>query len=358
LNPVTVVGVSHRSAPLEFLERVSYRPDEIAARLSLIIELPGAREAVLLSTCNRTEIYVAGDTTVAAVIGFLARDRSVLQGELDPYVETRSDDEAVRHLFRVASGLDSMILGESEIQGQVRRARAAAHEVGSLGRTLDDVFESAVRAGRRVRRETPLGVAHRSIGSAAVELAGGVMKGLKGRTVLVLGTGKVARSVLRSLVDERAQLVVCGRTRDRARSLAIPYRAVISLSDLETHLIDADVVFCCTGADAMLIEPEMLKGASETRTKGELVIVDLSLPRNVDAAVQKLEGIRLLNLQDVGAKHGRESRELLKTAESAEQIVSEEVERFHMRIPSRQASSNRGSGSVMVVPSSTSRTAS
>jgi glutamyl-tRNA reductase len=316
---LALVGVSHKSAPVNVRERLHIRPDR-ARELAAELGAEGV-EAVVFSTCNRTEIYLAGDELEAATawaLEELAAPRCL------PLV--LHDRDAAAHLFAVAGGLESMLLGETQILGQVRRAHAAALEAGSSGPVLSRLFGQAIRAGRRIRTQTQVAERPTTVPAAAVRLAEDAAGPLGDANVLVLGAGAMSELVLVSLVHRRAgSITVANRTLKRAEAVGERFDAgAVALDDLDAALACADVVISATASSAFVVSPAHL-GARGGR---DLVLVDLAVPRDIDPAVASLDGCTLFDIDDLehAAATGRATRagELGR----ARAIAAEEADRF------------------------------
>jgi glutamyl-tRNA reductase len=335
---IVVVGANHRTAPLAVLERLAIAPDDVAKAVAGLSRRDAIREVTVLSTCGRTEIYLVAERFHGAhadITEFLAGLAGMPLDGLHPHLLSLHDDAAASHLFEVAAGLDSMVLGESEILGQVRTAWHIAAESGGVGTTLDLLFRHALRAGKRARAETAIGRGTTSISHAAVELAAERLGSLAGRRVLVVGAGDIGAGVVASLRKRGvAEISVANRSAHRGRALAGKVGGqVIALDDLADALSASDVVISCAAGSEGLITGELLLG----RGDAALLIVDIGLPRNVDRAVADLPGISLLNLDDVSAwaQRGRDAR----AAEVARvrDIVADQLERFLLDSTARQA---------------------
>ena len=317
---VAVAGTSHRHEPLERRERLRL-DDELASDIVRRLAADGY-EAVALSTCNRTELYVAGVDAQAARRRALAELRSLATGTTCFRYE---DERAAQHLFRVAAGLDSLIAGETQILGQVRAAHTLALEAGASGRTLNRLFQQAIEAGRRVRTETDVARHPVSVPSVAVELAGRELGDLAGSTALVVGTGAMSQLVALNLLHRGVgRLVVAGRNPSRAAELALRLDAEwLQLDDLTLGLQDVDVVFSATSAPGYVITPRHVAGARKP-----LLLLDLAVPRDVDAAVRALPGCTVRDVDDLEnvAADGLDRR--LAEVPRAEAIVADEARRF------------------------------
>jgi glutamyl-tRNA reductase len=334
-------GVSHHHASLALLDRLAYRPDELPAALEQLAGTAGVREAVILSTCNRTEVYAtfAGAPEVARLARFLAEDRGVEPGALGSALALQTGGDTVRHLFRVAAGLDSMVRFEIEIQAQVRAAAEQAHGAGTLGMELEGLFRRALSVGRRVRREVAVGAPRRSLGRSAVDAAAAALGGLRGRTVLVLGTGKIATVVVERVRELAAALLVCSRSQERAERLAGREGRALALTGLDRGLAEADLVVACTAAPRLLVDAEQVGRVAAARTMAgaPLVIVDLAVPRTVDPAVRRVPGALLLDLEDLGQASLQDTARLAAALHAGERLVEEEARRFLAWTASRQA---------------------
>jgi glutamyl-tRNA reductase len=343
MNAVTVAsaGVSHHQAPLALLDRLAYRPDELPASLEQLVATAGVREAVILSTCNRIEVYAvfAGVPDVARLARFLAEDRGVEPGALGSALALRTGGDTVRHLFGVAAGLDSMVRFEIEIQAQVRAAADLARGAGTLGMELDGLLRRALSVGRRVRREVAVGAPRRSLGRSAVDAAAAALGGLRGRTVLVLGTGKIASVVVERVRELGAALLVCSRSQERAERLAGRRGQALALAGLDRGLAEADLVIACTAAPRLLVDAEQVGRVAAARTMAgvPLVIVDLAVPRTIDPAVRGVPGALLLDLEDLGQASLQDTARLAAALHAGERVVEEEARRFLTWTASRQA---------------------
>jgi glutamyl-tRNA reductase len=313
LPELSLIGVSHHSAPLEVRERVAFEP-EAAAELAR--ELAGDEgEAVCLSTCNRTELYVAGP-------GAERRAVELLSEEAEGVLYRRRDDEAARHLFRVAAGLDSRVRGETEILGQVR----AAYALGAPGPLLDRLFREALRVGRKVRVQSPVGESAASAAAAAAVLAERVLGDLTHREVLIVGAGEIGTRAAGRLAARGATIAsVANRGEARRERLASRYGArALPLEDLPSALADADVVVSATGSGGIVIGRADVEAALASRERRPLLLVDLAVPRDVDPEVGSLPYAFLYDVDDLGETVGAGE----DAAVRAEEIVAEEAERF------------------------------
>jgi glutamyl-tRNA reductase len=333
---VVVVGLNHRSAPIALLERLAIPEERLGKALHQLLNYEHVLEGVILSTCNRLEIvavvsrYHGGAQDLR---NLMAEFCHVAPEELTDHLYTYHDDGAVRHLFRVATGIDSMVVGESEILGQVRRAYTVAHEEGAAGRVLGHAFRQALHVGKRARTETEIGRNPVSVSSAAVELARRalVSRSLAGARVLVVGAGEMGRLAVRALTQAGvSEVVVMSRTHSKARAVADATGAEArALEQLEDAVCGADIVISSTTSSAMILGRELVERAAARRADGDpLLIVDIAVPRDVDPECAGLRGVVLRDLYDlrgvVEASMGGRIGEISKV----EEIVAAEVARF------------------------------
>jgi len=331
---IVLVGLNHRTAPAEVRERVSFTAEQ-ARRASEELRSKGIlEETLVLSTCNRSEVYgVPPETSRESAPGlstFLSEFHSVRMDVLGTSLYHHYDREAVRHLFRVAAGLDSMMLGEAEILGQVREAYRLAHEQGATGPVLNRLFQSALEVGKRVRAETELGARPMSVASAGVKLAERIFGKLHDRCALVLGAGTISEQVIAQLRDRGiARLFVMNRSKERADGLAKQYGGeVLSWGEWEKALPMPDVIVSSVSAEEPVLRREIVERAMERRGNRSVFLMDLGLPRNVDATVGKLYNVYVYNLDDLTeiVAQNRQARE--NEIPKADSIVEEHVGKF------------------------------
>lgn len=332
--PLHLAGVSHHTADLSIRERLVLAPDEVAAWLGR--EREAGRSLIVLSTCNRLELYWWGDHDQETGLRVVARERGL---PLDPRTVYRRDGlPALSHLFLVAAGLDSQVLGEHEIAGQVRRAYEQARAAGTSTWELDAAFAAALAAGRRARRETALGRHPGSVASASVAHAKRCSGGsFERRNLLVLGAGEVAEGVVRALEAEPCgSIVVLSRTAERAEALVGDRPAGwAAWETLPERLARADVVFAATAASAPVLSAATLAGALRSRPERPLVMLDLAVPRNVEAAARDVPGVRLFDLDDLRLQYCPAAVGASPALEEAEALVRTELSRFRRMLRSR-----------------------
>ncbi len=324
---LTVVGINHRGAPLDIRERVAYRPSEIGDAIAVLREEASLREAVVLSTCNRTELYlVEGDTDAAPTVWSALSAR--LGGEASQYGYVRRDREAVMHLFRVASGLDSMVLGEAQIHGQVRDAWESSRT--HSGPMLNRLFQTSLLVAGRVRNETSIARGAASVSSASVQLAKQIFGSLAGKRAMVLGAGEMAELALECLADQGVRTsIVANRTFERAAELAERHGAVaMHYDECWSALSDVDVLVCSTAAPHAVVFREHVQPALDARGDRPLCILDIALPRDVDPSVGELDNVFLYNLDDLQAVVSANLERRRAELPTAEDLIAGEAERY------------------------------
>ena len=350
---VVAVGIEHQQAPLELLERVTIGETDLAKVLATLRSWENVREAVVLSTCLRTEVYAVVERfhdAVDDICELLATHAGSPTDELSEHTSVRFDDDVAVHLFSVAAGLESAVLGETEVLGQVRRAWERARDERSSGPVLSELFRNAVQAGKRVRAETGISRGTTSFSYAAIELAAQRRAGgLAGAVVTIVGAGDLGGGIVHALgrlPDGRrpASVVVVNRSPDRARQLAdaapdaLRARAV-GMEDLAASVAASDVVFTAVEASSHLLAAGTL--APAVARAGRLLVVDLGVPRNVDPAAAGIDGVDLLDMEDLRSAVTRTVDERRVEAERGAEIVSEELVRY------RTASRERGAAPVV-----------
>ena len=334
--PIVVVGLNHKTAPISLLDRLSITESELLKALHQLETYEHVNEAVVLSTCNRIEAYAAVTKFHGGaqdLRNFFAEFCHVAPEDFTDHLYTYHDEGAVRHLFRVASGIDSMVIGESEILGQVRRGFQFAMEEGISGHLLGSAFKRAIRVGKRARSETAIGRNPVSISSAAVELARRAFepKAMSGKRIVIVGAGKMGRLAAQALASAGAgDVVIVNRSKQRADDLAATFNAVARpFEELVDVLADADIVISSTTAPGTVIDAAIVERALDLRGEDRaLFIVDIAVPRDVEPEVAAIEGVVLRDIEDlrgvVEASVGGRIGEVSKV----EEIIAAEVERF------------------------------
>jgi len=336
-----LVGVSHKTAPVAVRERLTVDPDAIAAALAELTGLSPVREAVMLATCNRVELYVAADDADRAAAGLaevLARRAGVAVADLAEHLYQHRDSAAVRHLFRVASSLDSLVVGEPQILGQTKQAYDAAVQHGAAGAVLRTCFEEgAFRVARRVRRETAIARNPVSVSSVAVDFARQVVGDFARRRVLIVGAGKMSELAAKTLRTHGATLTVINRTRARAEELAKRFGAdVADWNNLRDALVAADIVIASTGAQRPVLTIDLLTQVRKARRGRPLCLLDIAVPRDVEPSAGELDDVYLFDIDALQKQADEHRAERAEEAAEAEAVVEEELGRFVKRWRSRQ----------------------
>ena len=331
--PVVVIGLNHRTAPLAVLESMTVGDRALDKALHALLTKEHLSEAVVLSTCNRTEVYAVAEKFhggYADIRGVLAELAFLDPEDFSDHLYVHHDTAAVAHLFDVVSGLDSAVLGEHEIQGQVKTAWEAAQEAGAAGPTLNLLFRHALEAGKRVRNETAIGQGTASVSYSAVALADQHLGGLAGRRAVVLGAGDMGGSMAASLADAGvADLAVANRTFDTAADVARSLGArAVRFADLRSELLAADVLLTSTGAASVLLTRDELASIMAERDGARLLLVDIAVPRDVDPAVAELPGVTVLDMDDLSTFAEAGIADRRREVELVRQLLDEELERY------------------------------
>ncbi len=327
---VLVVGVSHKTAPVSVLERLALDANGVDKLVHAVCGSDHVTEATVLATCNRIEIYAEVDRfhgSVEAVSRMLCDIAEEQPEEVVPHLYVHYDDGAVSHLFHVASGLDSMVVGEGQILGQTREALRVGQEHGTIGPALNTLFQQALRVGKRVHAETDIDRAAPSLVSVALERAAAHVDGVPGSRVLVVGAGAMAGLAVATVSRlGAAEVVVSSRTEANARRLAGQYAArAVALADVEPEIADADILVSCTGSAGVVLSLAAI-AAARTSPKGPLAVIDLALPHDVDPAAAELPGVELIGLTRLAAElHGGE---IAEDVLAVRRVVTEEVTAF------------------------------
>jgi glutamyl-tRNA reductase len=333
MSELLLLGTSHKTAPLALRERVAL-PDGRAERfLRELAEHPEIREAVVLSTCNRTELYVVVSDPVEAettVLGMFARQAGMRPTELIDGIYSQRNCDAARHLYRVTSGLESMIVGEAEVQGQVKRAYEAALAARTTGPMSNKLFRAALATGKRVRTDTAIGAGGASIASVAVEAARGALGELASRHVLIIGAGETAELTARALSEQGVSTIfVANRRRERAIALAQRFGgATISFDALPGELERADIVVASTASPHAIVGAEELELVTRTRGGRPLLLLDLAVPRDIEHDCGDLPGVTVIDIDGLKAQVKRHISVRKAEARQAEGIVEEEIQTF------------------------------
>jgi glutamyl-tRNA reductase len=330
MTRLSCLSIAGFHVPLEVLERLAYSREELAERLPALRTRSHARAVAVLSTCQRTEVYATwtGEPDDAALLAALASDRGTSTRSLDRVAKTYHDEAAARHLLRVASGLESFVLGETEIAGQVRAAAEVSRIAGGGDVVLDRLMDAAISASRKRHRLTSIAATSRSVASVALDAVVTASGGtITGQRLLVVGAGSVAAVAVARAVDLGAIVTVCNRTRRSADRFAAAGATVVDLADLADCLATNDIAILATAAPHPLVDAGILRSARPAGA-GALTLVDLSLPRNVDPSVRALASVRLIDLADLRAGGASDAGDLADVLAAIEVIIEGELGRY------------------------------
>jgi glutamyl-tRNA reductase len=336
---ILLVGVNHKTAPVEVRERLAFNDEACAIGLRQLVDGEIVREGLIVSTCNRVEILGATATDklefgAGRIAQFLDTSGSLPAGFLDAHLYSHTNEEAVRHLFRVASSLDSMVVGEPQVLGQVRHAYAVGVEAGTVGRVLNRLVHHTFRVAKRVRNETGIAANAVSISYMAVELGKKIFDSLKGCSVLLIGAGEMAELSARHLVNAgAARVTIANRTEEAARQLAAEFgAATVPLDRLDQVIHEPDVIICSTGAPDYVVTEAQTRKALARRRNRPTCFIDISVPRNIDPAVSNIPNVFLFDIDDLESVITSNIREREREAERAELIVQSEVMQFQQKL--------------------------
>lgn len=336
---LTVLGLSHKTAPVQVREDFAFKEESLAQALQDLQRF-GASEAVILSTCNRVEIAVTaapGKGSAEIVTQFVEHWKGG-RSKYDGHLYTLEHEEAIHHLFRVASSLDSMVVGEPQILGQLKAAYQVAKQEGTVGGLLENVITHAFGVAKRVRTETGIGQMAVSVSYAAVELARKIFGTLKGKSVLIVGSGKMGELAARHLRRSGAdKIFVTNRTWERALEFARVFDGTaVPYDRFKAMLHEVDIVIASTGAEHYIIQAEDMRRAISARRNKPMFVIDIAVPRNVDPAVNQIEGVFLYDVDDLEGVVTANLQERAKQAEDAERIVRDEVDQMMVRLKIEQ----------------------
>jgi glutamyl-tRNA reductase len=336
---LVVVGINHRTAPVEVRERVVFEPARIPEALQQLRQIPDVHETVIVSTCNRTELYCVTDNLGQAELGEWLQRYHGIGISLDHSLYHHNEQKAVSHAFSVASGLDSMVLGEPQILGQLKDAYRVAQEAGTTGPVLNRLFQSAFSVAKRVRTETKIGANAVSVASAAVAMARTVFASFENRTALFVGAGETVGLAARHLyADGLRRMIIANRSVDRARELAAEFHGfAIGLDEIPNHLKEADIVIASTAAPHSIITRHMTEQALRARKRKPMFMVDIAVPRDIDADVAELEDVYLFTVDDLQSVVNENLEGRRQAAREANELIQSEVERFTHTLRTRDA---------------------
>ncbi|HXH48314.1 MAG TPA: glutamyl-tRNA reductase [Terriglobia bacterium] len=338
---LALVGINHRTAPVEVRERMSIPESRLQEAVADLIHREGIKEGLILSTCNRVEVIANARDGVApepVIREFLADHHQCNLALYESHFYQHRQREAIEHLFRVASSLDSMIVGEPQILGQLKQAYTAAREAGALTGTLNEISLQALAVARKVRRNTAIGASAVSVSYAAVELARKIFGDLTGKTILVLGAGKMSEIAARNLIRSGAgTILVANRTYERAVELAQAFHGkAIRIEQMLDHVEKADIVICSTAAPHYVIHRHHAEQWLAARKNRPMFFVDISVPRNIDPAVNELDNAFVYDIDDLGQVVEANKKQREREAIWAEEIIQQEVQKAMKRLASRE----------------------
>ena len=329
-----LVGVNHKTTPVEIREKLAFTQVKIEASLSQLVSSPEIIENIILSTCNRVEIYARVENTdrgIQLLQDFICDYHGISRGNLDQYFYSYCDNQAVDHLFRVSSSLDSMVLGEAQILGQVKDAYSTARSFSSTGMVLNQLFEKAFNVAKKVREETGISERGVSISSAAVELAKKIFEDLENHSVMLVGTGEMAELAAKHLISYGVKTVyVASRTYERAAALAKSLNGcALDFESFKEEMHRADIIITSTAAPTFIVNEEMISTAIQKRKNKPIFLIDIAVPRDIAPEVNELENVYLYDIDDLQNVVNANMEERQKEAESAMEIINQEVTKFN-----------------------------
>lgn len=329
--PLIALGINHRTAPVDIRERVAFPAERLPLALRELNDLPQVHEAAILSTCNRTEIYCgleSNDTT--ALVDWLCAHHRLKPDQLKPYLYIHPEQEAVRHMFRVAAGLDSMILGEPQILGQMKTAYQGALDAGTLDTQLGKLFQHTFSVAKQIRTDTAIGASPVSVAFAAVSLARQIFGDLSKQTALLIGAGETIELTARHLADHKVgRMIIANRTAERAHNLAAQFNGfAIALSEVPAHLIEADIVITSTASQLPILGKGTVERALKQRKHRPIFMVDIAVPRDIEAEVADLDDVYLYTVDDLQEVIQENLKSRQAAAEQAEEIIDVQCAHF------------------------------
>ena len=328
---ILAFGINHKTAPVDIRERVAFEPGQICHALKDLVAQPEIHEAAIISTCNRTELYCGIENNdLAKIVNWLREYHKLGERDIQPYIYAHPDHDAVRHVLRVASGLDSMVLGEPQILGQMKDAYSAANEAGTLGGLLDRLFQHTFAVAKQVRTDTQIGASPVSVAFAAVSLAKQIFSDLNNHTALLIGAGETIELAARHLHESGiGRMIIANRTVERAHNLASEFNAyAISLPDIPSHLAEADIVISSTASPLPILGKGSVESALKVRKHRPILMIDIAVPRDIETEVGDLDDVYLYTVDDMQEiiQEGLRSRQ--EAAEQAEEIIDTQVSHF------------------------------
>lgn len=328
---ILTLGLNHNTAPVSIRERLAFPAERLIHALRGLIQLPEIDEVAILSTCNRTELYCgAAAANQDVLIDWIAHEQRLRREDFQPFLYAHAESETIRHMFRVASGLDSMILGEPQILGQMKSAYQAATEAQTLGKTLGKLFQHTFTAAKKVRTDTAIGSSPVSVAFAAVRLAQRIFDDLSRQTAILIGAGETIELTARHLAENRiGELIIANRTYDKAHALAQQFNGfAISLAELPKHLAKADIVVASTASPLPILGKGSVESAIKARKHKPMFMVDLAVPRDIEPEVEQLRDVYLYTVDDLQNAVEENLRSRQEAAKQAEEIIDTEVSHF------------------------------
>ena len=325
------IGINYNTAPVSIRERLSFPAESLEASLKALWSNHRVNGAAILSTCNRTEFYcqTEGDNT-QSLIEWIAENKKIHTADFTPYLYNHTDSQSIRHMFRVACGLDSMVLGEPQILGQMKTAYQAAYEAGTLGKHLGKLFHHTFSAAKKVRTDTAIGSSPVSVAFAAVQLAQQIFDSLNDQTALLIGAGETIELTARHLHQNNiGRIIIANRTFDKAHALASQFNGyAIALSEIPNHLAEADIVVSSTASQLPILGKGRVESAIKKRKHKPIFMVDLAVPRDIEAEVEQLRDVYLYTVDDLQNTIDENMDSRRKAAKQAEEIIDAQVEYF------------------------------
>ena len=324
-------GINHKTAPVEIREKVAFAPEKLQDALKELSHTANIHEVAIVSTCNRTELYYGSDSADSqAIIDWFRQYHHLDADDVDPYIYTHSDNQAVQHILRVASGLDSLVLGEPQILGQIKDAYSTASEAGTIGRQLNRLFQHTFLVAKQVRTDTAIGASPVSVAFAAVNLAKQIFADLSEHTALLIGAGDTIELVARHLNEQKVKnIIVANRTVERAHALAEQFDGeAIALADMPERLVDADIIISSTASQLPILGKGAVERALKERKHRPMFMVDIAVPRDIEPEVNSLNDVYLYTVDDLQEviEEGLQSRQ--EAAQQAEEIIQQQVDHF------------------------------
>jgi glutamyl-tRNA reductase len=331
---IVLLGLNHKTAPVELRERLAIAPEQLEQATRSLLQAPGVVEGMILSTCNRVELLTSLQPDAPHLLQFIESYFEIEREVVAPHIYEYRQENAVRHLFRVACSLDSMVIGEPQILGQVKSSYLAARSAGAIRGHLDKVLQRAFVVAKRVRSETQIGGSSVSIASVAVELAKKIFGSLEGRKILLVGAGKMSEQAARHLMSQgAASVLVANRTYERAEQLAQRFGGrAIGFDDLYASADQADIIITSTGSARPVFRREHAQHFLQQRRGRPMFFIDIAVPRDVDPEVNKLDGIFLYDIDDLQSVAGSHMKERSREAELAEAMILAEVDKYQRRL--------------------------